>query len=111
MTELEMLAPNLLTGRSECHTDRCGRKTRTFREGVQCALGDLEKSYWIQRVKAVIERAGDTETYQRLCEYAESCAWIHTKSEREFYALKLYAGQIQKHPEWVGYNWFHGKED
>lgn len=40
-----------------------------YRNGVRCALGDLERSQWCQMVKELIQRQGEHELHQNLLDH------------------------------------------
>jgi len=48
-------------------------------------------------------------TFKRLVEYANGCAWLCSKSEREEYALDLHMSRIFDNQDWVGYLEFNKK--
>lgn len=103
----EQLRIHCGTGRS-IHVSGTGRdKKYIYRSGCMTSIGDLLEQDWIALAQYIIERDGEQELYQHLVEYSRSCAWLHSKSEREQYALELHMSRIFDAKDWVGYQEFN----
>ena len=77
------------TGRA-LHISGTGRDRKyTYRVGCMTDIGDVPMAEWNALARYIIERGGEQDLYEGLAEYAKSCAWLHSKNEREEYALKL----------------------
>lgn len=95
------------TGRA-IHVSGTGRdKKYTYRTGCMTSIGDILEADWLALAQFIIERDGEQDLYNGLVEYAKSCAWLHSKSEREEYALRLHMSRIFDNVEWVGYEEFN----
>ena len=57
------------TGRSYVIAGVGRNRVYGFRIGVQCDLGDIEKSEWIRMVKEHISRQGEEELHQQLLQH------------------------------------------
>ena len=60
------------TGRSYVISGEGRNRVYGFRSGVQCDLGDIEKSEWIRMVKEHISRQGEEELHQHLLECVQA---------------------------------------
>ena len=90
------------TGRATTSIGAYGRKHTDYRMGVQTEIGDIELSAWEAAMRRLIQRSGEEAVYQALLSWVESNApWLHTKKERELYALELHSARIFEHPKWV----------
>ena len=77
------------TGRSKPSFGAYGRKHSDYRLGAQTEIGDIRNS-------------GEEALYQALLAWVEAdTPWLHTKRERELYALELHSARIFELPEWV----------
>ena len=54
------------TGRSFVVSGEGRNREYGYRNGVQCALGDLERSQWSELVRELIDRKGEQELYNQL---------------------------------------------
>ena len=54
------------TGRSYIVSGEGRNRVYGYRNGVQCALGDLERSQWSEMASDLIERKGEQELYKKL---------------------------------------------
>ena len=79
----------------------------TYRIGCMTDIGDIPITDWNALARYIIERDGEQNLYEGLVEYAQSCAWLHSKKECEEYALKLHISRIFDDTEWVGYQEFN----
>ena len=74
------------TGRS-IHISGTGRdKKYIYRSGCMTDIGDILEADWFALARYIIERDGEQNLYDGLVEYAKTCAWLHSKAEREEYA-------------------------
>lgn len=95
------------TGRSY-HISGTGRdKKYGYRVGCMTDIGDILEADWFALARFIIERDGEQDLYDGLVKYAKSCVWLHTKSEREEYALQLHMSRIFDNVKWVGYEEFN----
>ena len=75
-----------------------------YRTGVQTNIGDMETSVWMDLMRHLIARLGETELQEHLRQWVkENCAWIHTSEEVEQHSLELHAARIFDNPAWTGY--------
>lgn len=105
----EQLRIHFGTGRS-IHVSGTGRdKKFIYRSGCMTDIGDILEADWFALARYIIERDGEQVFYEGLVEYAKTCAWLHSKVEREEYALQLHMSRIFDEVEWVGYQEFNNK--
>ena len=79
-----------------------------YRTGVQCKLGDIERSEWIRMVKDAIDRAGEQALYEQLLQHLKDHNYTRaSRSELEFHALQLHAARIFDDALWVDYLQFN----
>ena len=78
---LEDLRCHFQTGRSYVKSGEGRNRVYGYRTGIQCNLGDIEKSEWMQMVRDVIDREGEQELQRQLLEhrkahnYAKQSIW------------------------------------
>ena len=84
-------------------------KSSGYRNGVMTGLGDLEFPVWETLVRDLIHRAGEDELLNSLIAWLEGTPWLHTKRDKELYALELHAARIFDNPNWVDYAAFNRK--
>ena len=73
-----------------------------YRFGAQTEIGDIEISVWEAAMHRLIRNSGEEALYQALLAWVEAdTPWLHTKKERELYALELHSARIFELPEWV----------
>lgn len=90
------------TGRSKTSIGAYGRKHSDYRFGAQTEIGDIEISVWEAAMHRLIQSSGEEALYQALLAWVEAdTPWLHTKKERELYALELHYARIFELPEWV----------
>lgn len=90
------------------HIGGTGRdKKYTYRSGCMTDIGDILEADWYALARYIIERDCEQHLYEGLLEYAKTCAWLHSKAEREEYALQLHMSRIFDDVEWVGYEEFN----
>ena len=81
-----------------------------YRTGVQCKLGDIERSEWIRMVKDSIDRAGEQELYAQLLQHLKDHNYTRdSRSELEYKALELHAARIFDDELWVDFLQFNQK--
>lgn len=92
------------TGRG-IHVSGSGRNRITkYRVGFQTNIGDIEVSVWMDLMRGLISRLGETEIQDHLRRWAkDNCAWLHTPAQIEAYALELHAARIFENPNWCGF--------
>ena len=77
------------TGRSYVISGEGRNRVYGFRSGVQCDLGDIEKSEWIRMVKEEISRQGEQELHQQLLQHLKDQNYAkESRAEIEFKALQ-----------------------
>lgn len=87
------------TRRNRVTEDRTGMKTN---------IGDIEISAWMDLIRGLITRLGETDLQEQLQRWVkENCAWLHTQEAVEQYALELHATRIFDDPMWIGYIGFN----
>ena len=84
-------------------------KSSGYRNGVMTGLGDLEFPVWETLVRDLIHRSGEDELLNSLIAWLEGTPWLHTKRDKELYALELHAARIFDNPNWVDYAAFNRK--
>lgn len=90
------------TGRSKTSIGAYERKHSDYRFGAQTEIGDIEISVWEAAMHRLIRSSGEEALYQALLAWVEAdTPWLHTKKERELYALELHSARIFELPEWV----------
>ena len=82
-------------------------KSSGYRNGVMTGIGDLEFPVWETLVRDLIHRSGEDELLNSLIAWLEGTPWLHTKRDKELYALELHAGRIFDNPDWVDYAAFN----
>ena len=82
-------------------------KSSGYRNGVMTGLGDLEYPVWETLIRDLIHRSGEDELLNSLIAWLEATPWLHTKRDKELYALELHAGRIFDNPDWVDYAAFN----
>ena len=81
-----------------------------YRTGVQCKLGDIERSEWIRMVKDAIDRAGEQALYEQLLQHLKDHNYAkESNRELEFKALQLHASRIFDNEAWVDFLKFNWK--
>lgn len=95
------------------HISGSGRnRTTRYRSGVKTNIGEIETSVWMDLMRRLISRLGETEIQDRLQRWAkENCAWLHTPTQIEVYALELHAARIFENPNWCGFVEFTGRHE
>ena len=92
------------TGRSYVISGVGRNRVYGFRSGVQCDLGDIEKSEWVRMVKEHISRQGEDELHQQLLQHLKDQNYAkESRAEIEFKALQYHAARIFDNEEWVDY--------
>ena len=98
------------TGRSFIVSGTGRNRVYGYRNGVMCAIGDLEWSEWCQKVRDLIQKAGETELHAQLLAYLKDHNYGKvSKQELEFEALKLHTSRIFDNELWIGYLGFNQK--
>ena len=98
------------TGRSFVVSGTGRNRIYGYRNGVMCALGDLERSEWCQKVRDLIQQVGESELHAQLLAYLKDHNYGKvSKPELEFEALKLHASRIFDNALWIGYLGFNQK--
>jgi hypothetical protein len=103
----KQIRPRFGTGRA-IHIGGTGLdKKYVYRSGYLTEIGDILEADWFALARYIIERDSEQILYEGLVEYAKTCAWLHSKAEREEYALKLHMSRIFDDVKWVGYQEFN----
>ncbi|MDO5123121.1 MAG: hypothetical protein Q4D44_00460 [Eubacteriales bacterium] len=90
------------------HISGTGRdKKYIYRTGCMTEIGDILEADWFALARFIIERDGEQALFEGLVDYAKSCAWLHSRNEREEYALQLHVSRIFDNEDWVGYQEFN----
>ncbi len=86
-------------------------KKDVYRFGVATKIGDVERSVWYEAARRLIERRGEMELYNWLCEWLKDNGYYscQDKAEREQYALQLHVCRIFDDKDWVDYERFNLK--
>lgn len=82
-----------------------------YRFGVMTKIGDVERSVWYEGARRLIERSGEKELFNWLCEWLKETGYYcgENKEEREQYALQLHVCRIFDDVNWVDYKNFNLK--
>lgn len=98
------------TGRSYVISGEGRNRVCGYRTGIQCNLGDIEKSEWMQIVKDVIARESEQELYKQLLDHIKDHNYAkETRAELEFKALEHHAARIFDNEAWVDFLVFNRK--
>ena len=98
------------TGRSYVISGVGRNRVYGFRSGIQCDLGDIEKSEWIRMVKEEISRQGEEELHQQLLQHLKDQNYAkESRAEIEFKALQYHAARIFDNEGWVDFLDFNRK--
>lgn len=109
-TRLGDLCCHYQTGRSYIVSGEGKNRVYGYRNGVQCNLGDIERSEWVKMVKHAIQMAGEQELFTHLLDYLDE--HNHSKEaskELEFQALQMHAARLFDNEEWVDFLEFNQK--
>lgn len=81
-----------------------------YRHGIQCNLGDIERSEWMQMVRDVIVHNGEQGLHQQLLQYLTEHNYAKApQTDLEFLALHLHASRIFDNEAWVDFLKFNRK--
>lgn len=98
------------TGRAYVISGEGRNRVYGYRSGVQCNLGDLEKSEWISMVRECISRHGEEKLHQQLLQYLKDQNHAReSRAEIEFKALQYHAARIFDNETWVDFLTFNRK--
>ena len=98
------------TGRSYVISGTGRNRIYGYRTGIQCAIGDIEKSEWCQMVQELIREKGEQELYEQLLQHLKYQNYARKSfKELEFYALQLHANRIFDNKSWVDFVKFNRK--
>ena len=98
------------TGRSFIISGEGRNRVYGYRNGVQCALGDLERSQWCELSRELIDRKGEQELHKQLLQYLKDHNYAkESKAELEFKTLELHADHIFDNELWVDFLKFNSK--
>ena len=90
------------TGRSFVVSGEGRNRVYGYRNGVQCALGDLERSQWCELARELIDRKGEQELYKQLLQYLKDHNYAKSSNkELEFHALVLHMDRIFDNERWL----------
>ena len=83
------------TGRSYVISGEGRNRVYGYRTGVQCDLGDIERTEWADMVRELIHQKGEQKLHQQLLQHLKDHNYAkESKSELEFKALELHADRI-----------------
>ena len=98
------------TGRSYVVSGEGRNRVYGYRNGVQCALGDLERSQWCELAIDLIQRKGELELYKQLLQYLKDHNYAKASNkELEYHALELHMDRIFDNELWVDFLPFNQK--
>ena len=98
------------TGRSYVISGEGRNRVYGYRTGIQCALGDIEKSEWCQMVREQIQQFGEQVLYTQLLEWLKDHNYAkESMKQLEFKALQLHASRIFDNEAWVDFLRFNRK--
>lgn len=106
----EDLRCHFQTGRSYVKSGEGRNRVYGYRTGIQCNLGDIEKSEWMQMVRDMIDREGEQDLQKQLLEHRKAHNYAkQSMTELEFDALDLHASRIFDNEAWVAFLEFNRK--
>ena len=109
-TDFTDLCCHYQTGRSYTVSGEGKNRVYGYRNGIQCNLGDIEKSEWCQMVKDTIQSAGEQKLFKGLLRYLSDHNYAkESAKELEFKALLLHAARIFDNEAWVDFLHFNRK--
>ena len=109
-TTFAALRCHFQTGRSYVISGVGRNRVYGFRSGIQCDLGDIEKSEWIRMVKEHISRQGEEKLHQQLLQHLKDQNYAkESRAEIEFKALQYHAARIFDNEGWVDFLDFNRK--
>ena len=92
------------TGRSFVVSGEGRNRVYGYRNGVQCALGDLEQSQWCELARDLVDRKGEQELHKQLQQYLKDHNYAKASNkEMEFHALVLHMDRIFDNERWLGF--------
>lgn len=105
------LLPTFDDLRMKCGTGRAillsgtGRdKKYGYRHGVDCKLGNIERSEWMRMMRELIERSGEEQLHrQMLCWHKEHSYLKETSEQITFSVLVEHSMRLFDNPRWVDY--------
>lgn len=98
------------TGRSYVVSGEGRNRVYGYRNGVQCALGDLERSEWSELARELIDREEEQALYKQLLQYLKDHNYSKASNkELEFHALALHMDRIFDNERWLGFVDFNQK--
>lgn len=104
----EDLRVHYLTGHNEVISGTGRSRTMKYHTGFQTNLGDIEASMWIDLMRGLIARLGETELQNQLQQWVKGhCLWLHKPADIEAEALQLHAMRVFDQPQWGAYVTFN----
>ena len=98
------------TGRSYVISGEGRNRVYGYRTGVQCDLGDIERTEWADMIRELIQQKGEQKLQQQLLQHLKDHNYAkETKAELEFKALELHADRIFDNELWVDFLVFNQK--
>ena len=98
------------TGRSYVISGEGRNRVYGYRTGVQCDLGDIERTEWADMIRELIQQKGEQKLQQLLLQHLKDHNYAkETKAELEFKALELHADRIFDNELWVDFLVFNQK--
>ena len=92
------------TGRSYVVSGEGRNRVYGYRNGVQCALGDLEQSKWCELARELIDRKGEQELHKQLLQFLKDHNYAKASNkELEFHTLELHMDRIFENERWLGF--------
>lgn len=92
------------TGRSFVVSGTGRNRVYGYRNGVRCALGDIERSEWCDMAKELIQSSDEVGLHNQLLEFLTERNYAkQSKTELAFEALVLHMSRIFDNKLWVGF--------
>ena len=86
------------TGEYEITKRGIRREKSRYVERYVTQVGTFLPEEWKKRARAAIEAEGELDLLERVNEHCrEYCAWLHTESDLEEYAIDCTCGRIYRH--------------
>ena len=65
-------------------------------EYVKTHVGEMTLESWYERMEDAVAKEGLSDFLQKIIEYCQRCAWIHSEEERRKYALECLSSEAYK---------------
>lgn len=92
------------TGRAYTISGSGRDRVMGYRNGIMCKLGDIEESEWMQMMRDLIERSGETQLHEQLVTWEKETHPVHrSKAELEREVMIMHAYRLFDDEGWVDF--------